>query len=297
MTGGRRVVWYHRGMLRSPPVLPLWPTLLGVNFWLIALLVPLLLGRASASTVVWVTAPLAPLALLCALGLRRYRLAQIILVIGVPLAVLLPTAEGALASARLHPPAAVAVQLAVLVSYLAAVCAELAGGARAIAATLPPTEASGSISLDATSPEPPATAPASWELIAHVPTVVSPRLGRRILVYRLLLGMCVVVPLLFLYAINWYPDNVKALHAALGSPGRATAMQATLTAGATMIWSVMFHFCFMAPMEAHLDHDRRLRTRLAALREAARRGRPRLNLYTAIILALLSMGLLIWWSL
>src|SRR4051812_15492272 len=99
--------------------LPLWPTLLGLNFWLIALLVPLLLGRAAASSLLWAISPIAPLALLLGLGLRRYRLAQIALIVGVPLAVLLPTAEGALATAKLHPPAAVAVQLAVLLGYLA----------------------------------------------------------------------------------------------------------------------------------------------------------------------------------
>ena len=282
-------------MLRSPPVLPLWPTLLGVNFWLIALLVPLLLARATASSLVWMAAPLAPLTLVFCLGLRRHPLAQLILVIGVPLAVLLPTAEGALASARLHPPLAVAVQLAVLVGYLAAVCAELARGPRA--ATPPPPAESPSATLDPTASEPPVAAPTGWELMTRVPTVISSRLRRRIGVYRLLLGMCVVVPLLFLYAINWYPDNVRAFRAALGSEARATAMQAALTAGVTMLWSVLFHFCFMVPMDAHLDHDRALRTRLATLREVSRRGRPRVNLYAAIAVALLSMGLLIWWSL
>ena len=286
-------------MLRSPPSLPLWPTLLGVNFWLIALLVPLLLGRATASTLLWVAAPLAPLCLLGGLGLRHHRLAQIILIVGVPLAVLLPTAEGALASARLHPPAAVAVQLAVLVGYLAAVCAELARGPRVAAEALPPVDDLGTASLAATMPPigPPAAPTAGWKLMARVPTEVPPRLRRRITTYRLLLGMCVAVPVLFLYAINWNPDNVRALRAALGSATRAMAMQAALTAGVTMLWSVLFHFCFMVPMDAHLDHDRKLRTRLGTLREAARRGRPRLNLYAAIVLALLSMGLLIWWSL
>ena len=115
-------------MLRS---LPLLPTLLGVNLWLIALLVPLCLGRATASGLAWAVAPLGLLALLLGLGLRRYRAtaaSQILLIIGVPLLVFLPTADGALAAAKLHPPSAVMVQLAVLVGYLAAVCAELARG-------------------------------------------------------------------------------------------------------------------------------------------------------------------------
>ena len=148
-----------------------------------------------------------------------------------------------------------------------------------------------------TAGEPPAPQLASWELLPRVPVVVSSRLRRRLITYRLLLAMCVAVPVLFLYAINGYPDHVRALRAALGSETRAAAMQAALTAGVTMVWSVLFHFCFMVPIGAHLDHDRRLRSGLTALREGARRARPRLNLYIAIIVALLSMGLLIWWSL
>lgn len=301
---GLGAVCYHRSMLRS---LPLLPTLLGVNLWLIALLVPLLLGRATASGLLWAVAPLAPLALLTSLGLRRYRFtpaAQMVLIVGVPLLTFLPTAEGTLASAKLHSPAAVVVQLAVLVAYLAAVCAELARGPQRALTAAPDPDFESAAPAGILSgpgpgpgPGPSAEPPAGWHSIAAVPTVSSGRLRRRIGVYRLLFGMSVVVPLLFLYAINWHPENVRALHAGLGSPGRAAAMQASLTAGATMSWSVMFHFFFMAPMDAHLDHDRGLRSRLLALRATARRGRPRVNLYLAIVLALLSMGLLIWWSL
>lgn len=282
-------------MLRS---LPLLPTLLGVNLWLIALLVPLCLGRATASGFAWAVAPLALLALLLGLGLRRYRAtaaSQILLIIGVPLLVFLPTADGALAAAKLHPPSAVMVQLAVLVGYLAAVCAELGRGSQPEPAE--PSAAPVYTDLTGSAAGAAAPPPTGWHSVAAVPTVVSDRLRRRIGVYRLLLAMSVAVPLLFLYAINCHPEHVRALRAALGSPGRAAAMQASLTAFATMLWSVLFHFFFMAAMDAHLDHDRGLRSRLAALRTSSRRGRPRLNLYLAILVALLSMGLLIWWSL
>lgn len=285
-------------MPRALPIFPFWPTLLGVNLWLIALLVPLLLGRAVASGVVWAVTPLAPLALVGGLGLRRHRAAQIVLIVGVPLLVLLPTAEGALAAAKLHPPVAVTMQLLVLVGYLAVVCADLARGARSAFSELPSRDHEQEPDQAQTSDSGTAAEPlAGWHSVARVPAVTSPRLRRRLTLYRLLLFMCVAVPALFLYAINWHPDNVRELRAALGSPGRAAAMQATLTAGATMLWSVLFHFFFMVPMDAHLDHDRGLRSRLATLRAASRRGRPRLNLYLAILVALASMGLLIWWSL
>lgn len=287
---------YHPEMPRALPLFPFWPTLLGINLWLVALLVPLLLGRAGASGLLWAVAPLAPLALLVGLGLRQHRTAQILLIVGVPLLVLLPTAEGALAVAKLHPPVAVTLQLLVLLAYLAAVCASLAGGAPGLLRESPPAEPEATAAA-----LPPGAAPESslngWHSVARVSTVTSPRLRRRLSLYRLLLLMCVAVPVLFLYAINWHPGNVRELRAALGSPARAAAMQATLTAGATMLWSVLFHFFFMVPMDAHLDHDRGLRSRLAALRAASRRGRPRLNLYLAILVALGSMGLLIWWSL
>lgn len=278
-------------MLRS---LPLLPTLLGVNLWFIALLVPLCLGRATASGFSWAAAPLGLVALLLGLGLRRHRAtaaSQILLIVGVPLLIFLPTADGALAAAKLHPPSAVLVQLAVLAGYLAAVCAELARGPQP--ALTEAAAAPAAVDLAGAAAEP----PPGWHSIAAVPTVVSERLRRRISVYRLLLAMSVAVPLVFLYAINWHPEHVRALRAALGSPGRAAAMQASLTAFATMLWSVLFHFFFMAAMDAHLDHDRGLRSRLATLRATSRRGRPRLNLYLAILVALLSMGLLIWWSL
>lgn len=291
---------------RALPIFPFWPTLLGVNLWLIALLVPLLLGRAAASGLVWAVTPLAPLALVAGLGLRRHRAAQIVLIVGVPLLVLLPTAEGALAAAKLHPPVAVTMQLLVLLGYLAVVCADLARGSQSAFSEPPspdhdqaPEQAQAHDNGSAALTRGTAAAPprAGWHSVARVPAVTSPRLRRRLTVYRLLLLMCVAVPALFLYAINWHPDNVRELRAALGSPGRAAAMQATLTAGVAMLWSVMFHFFFMVPMDAHLDHDRRLRSRLATLRAASRRGRPRLNLYLAILVALGSMGLLIWWSL
>ena len=286
-------------MPRALPIFPFWPTLLGVNLWLTALLVPLVLGRAAASGVVWAAAPLAPLALLVGLGLRRHRAAQIVLIVGVPLLVLLPTAEGALAVAKLHPPVAVTMQLLVLLGYLAAVCANLARGLQStFSEPQPQAEDPGHESAAALAPGTAAEPPlAGWHSVARVPAVSSPHVRRRIILYRLLLAMCVAVPALFLYAINWHPDNVRELRAALGSPARAAAMQASITAGATMLWSVLFHFFFMVPMDAHLDHDRGLRSRLATLRAASRRGRPRLNLYLAILVALGSMGLLIWWSL
>ena len=131
--------------------------------------------------------------------------------------------------------------------------------------------------------------------MAPVPT--SLRLRRRIATYWLLGLISVAVPALFLYAITLHPEHVRALRGLVGTPARLGGLQAALLAAVTMVFCVVFRFSVMAPLAAHLGHDRGLRGQLQALRAAGRRGRPRPHLYVAMALALCSMGLLIWWSL
>jgi hypothetical protein len=105
------------------------------------------------------------------------------------------------------------------------------------------------------------------------------------------------VPALFLYAVALHPDHARALRQLVGTPARLGGLQASLLAAVTMVFCVVFRFAVMAPLAAHLGHDRALRSRIEALRTAGRRGRPRPQLYVAMVLALSSMALLIWWSL
>lgn len=250
-----------------------WPTLLGLNLWLVGLVVPLVLGRGVVSASAWLFAVPTPLALLAGLLLRRTVLAPGLLLLGVPLLTLLPVAEGALAAPRLHPRPATVLLLGVLAAYLAAASSLLAS--RRGAASEPP----------------------EWQAVAMAPVPTSSRLRRRIATHVLLGLLCAAVPALFFYAITLHPEHVRALRGLVGTPARLGGLQAALLAAVTMVFCVVFRFAVMAPLTAHLAHDRGLRGQLQALRAAGRRGRPRPQLYVAMALALCSMGLLIWWSL
>lgn len=290
----------------------LWPTVLGINLWLVALLVPLSLclsyglpGQASIGAGAslrellslpgaWplltscLTAPLPLVALALGLRFRGQRWAQMVLLIGVPLMTLLPSADGPLASPKLHPRLAIAVELALLLAYLAAVATLLA---RLPANPAPPPPGDG-----------PAPPPATWQVApldgadAGRASRSSARLRRRIFTYRLLTVMSALVPALLFYAIGLDEDNARALRQSFGSPARVAAVQATFCAAAAMLWAVTAHFGLLRPLRAHLEHDRVLRAELQTTRDAARRGRPRAALYVAMVLALSGMGLLIWWS-
>lgn len=253
--------------------MPPWPTLLGLNLWLIGLVVPLLLGRGTISTGAWLLAVPAPLALLLGLRLRRSALGPGLLLLGVPLLTLLPVADGPLAAPRLHPRPATVLLLGVLVAYLVSASAMLAARRW--------TE----------------TGTAAWQEGKGAKAEVSGRLLRRIATYRLLALICIAVPALFLYAVVLHPEHVRALRQLVGTPARLAGLQASLIAAVTMVFCVVFRFAVMAPLAVHLGHDRALRSRIEALRTAGRRGRPRPQLYVAMVLALSSMALLIWWSL
>ena len=73
-------------------------------------------------------------------------------------------------------------------------------------------------------------------------------------------------------------------------------MRASLTAAVALLWTVLFQVGFVRPLQAHMEHDRDLQAQLARLRQRTRRGRPRAQLYLAMLLALCSTGLLLWWS-
>lgn len=267
--------------------MPLWPTLFCVNLWLTALGVPLLLAGAArtASTFVFLAAPLAPICYALGLRYRHNRYGQAALLLGVPLLAILPGADGALADPRLQPRPAVLLQVVMLLGYLAAVCQMLATDhARPLVAL-----------SEGAAPQA-AKAPLPWQVTPLPVKNDSQRLGRRVLVHRLLLAYTLILPSLFIYAIDLHPANLRALRAAFGTLRRVSAMQASLTAGVAVLTSVLFYFCIMAPLSSYLDHHRELRGELQSTRRRARRGKPRASLYLYMVLALSSMVLLILWS-
>lgn len=271
----------------------LWPTLLGVNLWLIAQLVPL--GLSPGEKPLWLLCcvPICPLLLMLCQVFRRHQLAQLGLLVGVPLSAWMPSIEGPLAASKLHPPLAVLVQLAVLLLYLALTSAQLATQAPALI----PVSAQGSPEDQTQS----ATRQKSDEaaLWRHAPIELPPttsQVKRQLWIYRLLLAMCAAIPLVFLWALDVHVPNLRALRESLGTPQRATAMRASLTAAVALLWTVLFQVGFVRPLQAHMEHDRDLQAQLARLRQRNRRGRPRAQLYLAMLLALCSTGLLLWWS-
>ncbi len=269
----------------------LWPILCGVNLWLVALGVPLVLAARTASPFLWAMAPLSPLCLAIGMRLQARGFMQGLLLLGVPLLALLPGADGTLADSRLLPRPAVGLSVALCLGYLITLC-------RFLAQKNPPKSAAHS------PPEPPhktvkEQAAQPWHLEPWHPSANSeaPRLFRRVWAQRLLTLYAVAVPLLVLYAVDVAPAHLFALRSYFGPPRRVAAVQATLSSGLLLLCSILFYFCIMSPLASYLDHHRQLRTELHGMRRQARRGRPRRRIYAYMLSALVGMILLIFWSL
>ena len=271
----------------------LWPTLLGVNLWLIAQLVPL--GLSPGEKPLWLLCcvPICPLLLTLCQVFRRHQLAQLGLLVGVPLSAWMPSIEGPLATGKLHPPLAVLVQLAVLLLYLALTSAQLAAQ---VPALIPVSEQESRKDQHQGTTRPNSDEAAHWRHSPLELPPMTPKLRRQLWIYWLLLAMCAAIPLVFLWALDVHVPNLRALRESLGTPQRATAMRASLTAAVALLWTVLFQVGFVRPLQAHMEHDRDLQAQLARLRQRNRRGRPRAQLYLAMLLALCSTGLLLWWS-
>lgn len=256
--------------------MPLAPTVLGINLWLLLQVVPLWL--AHDLTPKWLvgltTLPL--LVLLWGLRLRRHIVGQVALLVGFPLLLTLVDAVGPLGGERLLPQAAVLVKLLLFGLYLAVTCRQ--------------------ITLDAIDSETRLSV-ASWSVKSLEAPSPSLKLKRRALTHQILLAYCVAVPTLLLYAICLHVPNVRQFLRLLGTMQKVTALQAALLSASTMLWASLFYFGVMRPLKLHVSHDAALRHDLSKLRQAARRGRPRPQLYVAMTVALVGMAALLWLSL
>lgn len=273
--------------------MPIAPTLCGLNLWLVALVVPLSLlhlqaGGPSAPWASWALSPLAPLCLLLGLWRRDGRIGQALLLVGVPLLSLGPGVDGAVNNPRLWPRAAVGLELLLLIAYLVSVCRLLAAESSPLSdgVSVPRRAAAGQGQGWQVGP-----LPASDELPPP-----STRLQRRLRMHRLLIAYAICVPALFVYALDLHAPHLRALRASFGSPVRIGALQATATAGLTLLCSVLFYFCWAAPLSSHISHHRDLRAELHLLRSRARRGRPGARLWLAMGMAIVGMAGLIYWS-
>lgn len=253
------------------------PTLLGINLWLTSLVVPLWLAEGPAPLWVRLALPLVPLLLLLPLLWPRARdgeerpdlLGPLRLLFVLPLCALVPGSEVALGPDARTPPAALLLQAAALLSYLVVQCHHL-------------TRRSDLPTVGVT-PLATQEVPRRWL--------------RRIVIYRALLGYAAALPALLLYALTQHPPLQRALRLSFPESSQRSAVQAAACGALGLLLVVLFHSALLAPLRVHLEHDRAVTAELLALRQLARRGRPRPQFYLALVLSLASMILLAYRSL
>jgi len=117
------------------------------------------------------------------------------------------------------------------------------------------------------------------------------RWQRRERVYWMLTGMSLVIPTVLIAWVNF--DS--AIEDYLGEmyPGRVAMMTTALTAGAIVLWLVIYHYAFLGVLRPHRTGDRDLVTTLAQARADAKAGKPRPRFYISVALALAAMATLI----
>jgi hypothetical protein len=246
---GRVVDW---GMVERTPAARFGLTAaLGVNLWLLGLVVPLCFSRAGAG---WIAA-LIPPGVLAAGVVRRSAPA---LLLGVPVATLAPLAMPELEGARQNGWG-FALVLCSLTAYAIAALRALEGGG----------------------------APAA-ESVPLPGDVMPPPWPRRIRIYRVFTVTCAILPALLVYAIDVHPPHVAAIGAAF--PGAVERAQAAMTALAGLLCAMVFAGLLVRPLAKHLDRDFAVRVRMEQNRAVARVGRPRAAFYLAVGVALALMA-------
>ena len=96
---------------------------------------------------------------------------------------------------------------------------------------------------------------------------------------------------------DFHGPHLQALRRSFPSPLRQSAIQASLTALVALVFCMAFYFAIAAPLLSHLLHHRDLREDLAQLRRRSRRARPSLRLWLSMWLAIVGMGILLYWAL
>lgn len=246
--------------------MPLAPTVLGLNSWLLWQVVPLFLSRNPTPRWMGLLLPMPALLLFLALRFRHGVLAQVLLLVFFPLLLAIPELLGVTGAEPVNPVLVMPIKLTVYVGYLVSTCNQLAKEAH--------VKASQRLAL------------CSWKIQPKTALPPSEKWRRRTLTHQLLLGLSVALPCLFLYAICLHPQHVHHFVRLLGSPARASGWQATLLSAAAMLWSSLFYFTVMRPIKRHIGHDLELRRSVTELRQDAMRARLRPQLYVATAMAL-----------
>ena len=88
------------------------------------------------------------------------------------------------------------------------------------------------------------------------------------------------------------PSFAASLDAAFGA--NAARAQALAVVGVGLLWTVLLRAYVLAPLTGHLQHDRDLLRAMERDRRHARRGRPRAGFYVAVGVALAAMVAVVW---
>jgi hypothetical protein len=244
---------------------------LGVNLWVVAVAMPLLLGVHADALgglrgLAIAAGALVPLA---ALGMGVWRGLMPLVLVAFPVLALGPAAlVPAEIAARLSPPLASLLVAVSLIGYLVAAAAALTRRERAAA------------------PAPPVTT----RRLVQDPT--PSRWRRRLRVYRGLTAVAIVFPAVLLAGVDLWPSFTRALEASFGA--QLARAQALVTVGVGLLWVVLARSYVLGPLHAHLQHDRDLLAAMESDRRHARRGRPRPAFYLAVAVALGAMIAVVW---
>jgi hypothetical protein len=235
---------------------------LGTNVWISMVILPAIFV-GTLRTAGQIAAASLPFTVLV-LGLARR--SEAILMGLFPAAVLVPVAvQPALASSHVYGPIRFTLVSIGVVAYLFGV------------------------SFFTTFHEPPA--PRSVRGLSSAQAGPAERWQRRERVYWMLTAMSVVIPMVLIAWVN-FDDSVADF---LGEmyPGRVALMTTALTAGAILLWLVIYHYAFLGVLRPHRTGDRDLVAALGQARADAKAGKPRPRFYLAVALALIAMGSLI----
>jgi hypothetical protein len=247
---------------------------LGVNVWIMAVALPFGLmwrNAGGGEPIVLggfaVTAVLAASSLL-ALALGSVRRSTALLMVVFPLLALLPQALAVEpAATRYAPPSAFVLLAASLLGYLTAVARMLG---RAERTSAPPPVTVRPLNQDPT--------PSRWR--------------RRLRVYRMFTVTAAAYPAVLIAWLNLAPSVRADLASGFGA--QAARAQALGTVGVGLLWVILFRSYLLAPLEAHLQHDRDVISAMEIDRRHARRGRPRAGFYFAVAVALAAMSAVVW---
>jgi hypothetical protein len=120
--------------------------------------------------------------------------------------------------------------------------------------------------------------------LAQPPT--PPRWRRRLRVYRALAACAVIIPASLIGYAHFGPSGARLAEA---FAGRVESAQMLVTVGIGLLSIILYRAYLLAPLEAHLQHDRDLTRYAEVARRQARKGRPRPAFYFAVAVALAAM--------